>query len=258
MKNLRETFRDMKPDEMREASREASREEEIDSMTKNDAPIEYVTPAEFFRRMRVKRTTLQKFGFKKESGVWTYSAPIANGALVCTVALDSRGSVKETIADAATGDEYVQHRVAGASGKFVGGVRCEIMALMKRIADSCFERDVFKTDLARGIIAFAESEWGEKPEFLWKNFPDYAVLRRKDTNKWYALVARLTADKVGGNRKDIVEAVNLRRTDSMDGPRFLPAYHMNKKTWTTIVLDGTVGAEELQKLLTDSRKLATK
>ena len=64
--------------------------------------------------------------------------------------------------------------------------------------------------------------------------------------------------EVGGNRKDIVEAVNLRRTASMDGPRFLPAYHMNKKTWTTIVLDGMVGAEELQKLLTDSRKLATK
>jgi predicted DNA-binding protein (MmcQ/YjbR family) len=33
---------------------------------------------------------------------------------------------------------------------------------------------------------------------------------------------------------------------------------MNKKTWTTIVLDGTVGAEELQKLLKESRKLATK
>ena len=250
MKNLRETFRDMKPDEMREA--------EIDSMTKNDAPIEYLTPAEFFRRMRVKRTTLQKFGFKKAPTSWTYSAPIAGGALVCTVTVDASGAVKETTTDAATGDEYVQHRVAGASGKFFGRVRCEIMALMKRIADSCFERDVFKTDLARGIIAFAESELGEKPEFLWKNFPDYAVLRRRDTNKWYALVARLSADKVGGNRKDIVEAVNLRRTDSMDGPRFMPAYHMNKKTWTTIVLDGTVGAEELQKLLKESRKLATK
>ena len=254
MNNLRETFRDMTPDEMREASREA----EITSTTKNNAPIEYVKPAEFFRRMRVIRSTLEKFGFKEESGLWTYSAPIAGGALVCTLTVDASGAVKETTTDEATGDEYVQHHVVGASGKFVGSVRCEIMALMKRIADSCFERDVFKTDLARGIIAFAESEWGERPEFLWKNFPDYAVLRRKDTDKWYALVARLTADKVGGNRKDIVEGVNLRRTDSMDGPRFLPAYHMNKKTWTTIVLDGTVGAEELQKLLKESRKLATK
>ena len=249
MKNLRKTFRDMTPDEMREASHEA----EITSMTKNDAPIEYLTPAEFFRRMRVIRSTLEKFGFKKKSGVWTYSAPIASGALVCTLTVNASGAVKETTTDAATGDEYVQHRVAGASGKFVGRVRCEIMALMKRIADSCFERDVFKTDLARGIIAFAESELGEKPEFLWKNFPDYAVLRRRDTNKWYALVARLSADKVGGNRKDIVEAVNLRRTDSMDGPRFMPAYHMNKKTWATIVLDRTTCAAEVRCFLAASR-----
>lgn len=111
---------------------------------------EYEPPTEFFRRMRVIRSTLEKFGFKKESGVWTYSAPIANGALV----------------------------------------------------------------------------------------------------------ARLTADKVGGNRKDIVEAVNLRRTDSMDGPRFLPAYHMNKKTWTTTVLDETISVEELKRFLTASRDKA--
>ena len=225
-------------------------------MPKLNTQTEYVTPAEFFRRMRVKRATLQKFGFKKESGGWTYSAPIANGALVCTVTVNAGGAVEEMTTDAATGDEYVQHRIAAASGKFVGGVRCEIMALMKRIADSCFERDVFKTDLARSIIAYAESEWEEMPEFLWKNFPDYAVMRRKDTDKWYALLARLTADKVGGSKKDIIEVVNMRRTEGMDGPRFLPAYHMNKKTWTTIVLDGSVGKDELLGLLSESRNSA--
>ena len=223
-----------------------------------DKTIDYAPPGEFFRRLRVKRRTLQKFGFRKSPAGWTYSEPVANGALTCSITVDANGAVTENTVDAASNEEYVQHRIAAASGKFVGGVRCEIMALMKRIADSCFERDVFKTDLARSIIAYAESEWEEMPEFLWKNFPDYAVLRRKDTDKWYALVARLTADKVGGSTADVIEAVNMRRTDGMDGPRFLPAYHMNKKTWTTIVLDGAVGAAELQKLLSESRKLATK
>ena len=223
-----------------------------------DKTIDYAPPGEFFRRLRVKRRTLQKFGFRKSPAGWTYSEPVANGALTCSITVDANGAVTENTVDAASNEEYVQHRIAAASGKFVGGVRCEIMALMKRIADSCFERDVFKTDLARSIIAYAESEWEEMPEFLWKNFPDYAVLRRKDTDKWYALVARLTADKVGGSKKDIIEVVNMRRTEGMDGPRFLPAYHMNKKTWTTIVLDGAVGAAELQKLLSESRKLATK
>ena len=55
MKDLRDTFRDMTPDEMREASRDA----EIASMTKNNVLIEYVTPAEFFRLMRLKRNTLR-------------------------------------------------------------------------------------------------------------------------------------------------------------------------------------------------------
>ena len=225
-------------------------------MPKLNTQTEYVTPAEFFRRMRLKRATLQKFGFKKESGGWTYSAPIANGALVCTVTVNAGGAVEEMTTDAATGDEYVQHHIAAASGKFVGGVRRDIMALMRRIADACFERDVFKTALARGILSFAETEWGETPEFLWKNFPDYAVMRRKDTDKWYALLARLTADKVGGSKKDIIEVVNMRRTEGMDGPRFLPAYHMNKKTWTTIVLDGSVGKDELLGLLSESRNSA--
>ena len=182
-----------------------------------DKTIDYAPPGEFFKRMRVKHSALQKFGFKKDSGRWTYSAPVANGALVCTIAVDAGGMVTENTVDATTNEEYVQHRIAAASGKFVGGVRRDIMALMRRIADACFERDVFKTALARGILSFAETEWGETPEFLWKNFPDYAVMRRKDTDKWYALLARLTADKVGGSKKDIIEVVNMRRTEGMDG-----------------------------------------
>ena len=203
--------------------------------------------------MRVKHSALQKFGFKKDSGRWTYSAPVANGALVCTIAVDAGGMVTENTVGATTNEEYVQHHIAAASGKFVGGVRRDIMALMRRIADACFERDVFKTALARDILSFAEAEWGETPEFLWKNFPDYAVLRRKDTDKWYALLARLTADKVGGSKKDIIEVVNLRRTEGMDGSRFLPAYHMNKKTWATIVLDRTTCAAEVRCFLAASR-----
>ena len=226
------------------------------TLPKLDTQTEYEPPAEFFRRMRVKHSALQKFGFKKNSGRWTYSAPVANGALVCTIAVDAGGMVTENTVDATTNEEYVQHRIAAASGKFVGGVRRDIMALMRRIADACFERDVFKTALARGILSFAETEWGETPEFLWKSFPDYAVMRRKDTDKWYALRARLTADKVGGSKKDIIEVVNLRRTEGMDGSRFLPAYHMNKKTWTTVILDGTIDANKLLRFLTVSRENA--
>lgn len=217
---------------------------------------EYVPPQTFFARLRPNADSLTRFGFIKSGPGWQYAESIAGGALVCRIAVDKSGRVNEAVADAATGDEYTQHRIAGASGKFVGRVRQDIMNLMTRIANACFSRDVFKTDLARELISLARKTWGEEPEFLWKQFPDYAVLRRKDTDKWYALIARLRADKVGGSDKDVVEIVNLRRTDGMKGPQFLPAYHMNKKTWTTIVLGDAENAGNLQQLLTKSRKIA--
>ena len=218
--------------------------------------MEYSPPEEFFRRMRLMPDALRPFGFVKNAKAWAYSERIADGALVCTISIVGSGKVSEKVEDPATGDEYVQHRVSVASGKFVGRVRQDVMSLMEKIAESCFERDIFKTDLARQIIEFARAEWGEEPEFLWDKFPDYAVLRRRDTAKWYALVARLAADKVGGNSNELVEIVNLRRTDGMAGERFRPAYHMNKKTWTTIVLDGTVEINVLLQLLGRSREKA--
>ena len=218
--------------------------------------MEYSPPEEFFRRMRLRLDALKPFGFVKKSNGWEYSKPIAGGTFVCTISVGANGKVSEKVEDPATGDEYVQHRVSVASGKFVGRVRQDVMSLMEKIAESCFERDIFKTDLARQIIEFARAEWGEEPEFLWDKFPDYAVLRRRDTAKWYALVARLAADKVGGGSNELVEIVNLRRTDGMAGERFRPAYHMNKKTWTTIVLDGTVEINVLLQLLGRSREKA--
>ena len=38
-------------------------------------------------------------------------------------------------------------------------------------------------------------------------------------------------------------------------PAVIPAYHMNKAYWNTIVLDGTVPAEEIQNMLAESWRL---
>ena len=223
-------------------------------MTK--ATTDYILPNEFFRHMKLRPKALQPFGFVKRRNGWEYSLPIAGGALVCTISIGADHAITEKIVDEATGDEYVQHRIAEACGKFVGRVRQDMMSLMERIAATCFERDVFKTELARGIIETAQTEWSEEPEFLWEKFPDYAVLRRKDTNKWYALVARLPSDKVGDKSNELIEIVNLRRTVGMEGLRFLPAYHMNKKTWTTIVLDGMMPLSKIVTFLVASRNEA--
>lgn len=47
---------------------------------------------------------------------------------------------------------------------------------------------------------------------------------------------------------------NLSEMLKKDG--YFPAYHMNKKTWMTVLLDGTVPFSEIQRLLDASYELA--
>ncbi|MBQ7191155.1 MAG: hypothetical protein IJR99_17260 [Kiritimatiellae bacterium] len=211
---------------------------------------------EHFMRLCVRPETLEPFGFRRDGAEWKYEAPIMDGAFSCVITIDGSGGVSERVIDCATGDEYVQHRVAAATGAFVGRVRQEVDAILGRIAVACFERDVFKTDLARRMIVFARETWGDELEFLWKQFPDYAVLRRADTQKWYAVIMRLSRRKLGFNSDETVEIIDLRRAGSEGDPRFLPGYHMNKKTWMTVVLDGTTPFGDLTKLFAASHDAA--
>lgn len=209
-----------------------------------------------FQRMRVRREALAPFGFQRNGAAWEFAAPIMDGAFACVVTIDPKGAVSERVIDRATGDEYVLYRVASANGAFVGRMRQEVEALLARIAAACFARDVFKTALARRLVALARENWGDELEFLWKQFPDYAVLRHAASRKWYAVIMRLSRRKLGFASDATVEAINLRRSGDAGDPRFLPGYHMNKKTWMTIVLDGATPFAELADLLAASHAAA--
>lgn len=80
--------------------------------------------------------------------------------------------------------------------------------------------------------------------------PDYpfagdfinAVFRRKDNLKWFAIVMTVDAKKLGIGAFGELDIVNLKCTDEdrerlADVENVLPAYHMNKKRWLTVILD---------------------
>jgi len=57
------------------------------------------------------------------------------------------------------------------------------------------------------IFDYAKKKYKTTPEYLWARCPSYAVLRQS--------------------------------------PGFLPGYHMNKKNWLSILLDGTVSDDQI-------------
>lgn len=94
-----------------------------------------------------------------------------------------------------------------------------------------------------------------EPDHPWRRDPGSAVFRHADNSKWFALVMDVRGEKIGVPEKDHVDVVNLK----VDDPMFrdllvrqagiIPAYHMNKQNWITVLLDGTVPEEQIYDLL---------
>ena len=225
---------------------------------------EYHDTLSKFVRLRVRPSTLPAFGFHSEDGFgWLYTVPIDGTPLECHVSISAKGVVSEKVLDSESGDEYTLYRVANANGRFVGLVRKAVTSLLKRLAASCFERNVFIQNQSRELLETVRSRWNEELEFLWEDSPEYAVLRRTDTGKWYAVMMRLPKQKFGLADNSISEFILLRipngkRDATLADRRFLPAFHMNKRTWFAIQLDGGVETAEILRLTECSRDQAVK
>ena len=222
---------------------------------------DYEDVSKGFVHLRVRPSTLASFGFRRKgrSG-WEYVSPIDGTSLVCRVFISAKGVVSEKVVDLASGDDYALYRVANAAGRFVGQVREAVTALLKRIAASCFERDVFILQQSRAFLDTVGNRWNEELEFLWEDSPEYAVLRRTDTGKWYGVMMRLPGRKFGLEDDSVSEFLLLRVPHDavLSDKRFLPAYHMNKRTWFAIRLDGGVELAEILRLTEGSRNQAVK
>ncbi|PIT15537.1 MmcQ family protein [Snodgrassella alvi] len=93
-----------------------------------------------------------------------------------------------------------------------------------------------------------------------KKFPDYKVLRHKSNGKWFGLIMVVEKNKLGINSNKMVEIINVKSDPEListikNSSGLFPAYHMNKKNWLTIMLDGSVPFEQITSLLDYSYNL---
>lgn len=206
---------------------------------------------------------LVPFGFVAGEGGYVYSAPIVDGQFDMIVRISPEGELSAGVYDADTGDEYTLHLSSQAVGAFVGRVRAEYDEVLQKIADGCFETKVFKTELAGKIIRYVRTQYQDEFEFLWEKFPNNAIVRRQDNQKWYAVLLTVAENKIGLSGKAEIEVINVKMktvdiAKLVDGRRYFGGYHMNKQHWITICLDGSVSFEEICRRIDDSRILAKK
>lgn len=218
---------------------------------------------EIFKNKAPLAEALKMFGFVQENGRLVYNELVAGGQFRLEVAVDDAGRIMSRVFDRDTGDEYVLYRAESAAGAFIGQLRTACLSILQKIADICCVTKVFQSPGAAAVIRYAKEKYGDEPEFLWEKFPGNAVLRRKDTQKWYAALLKTTGSKIGLVSDEAVEIVDLRMTPDdiaakVDGRKYFAGYHMNKKHWATLLLDGSVPEAELLALIDASYELARK
>ena len=104
------------------------------------------------------------------------------------------------------------------------------------------------------LFQYIEDFYGTESEYLWAKYPTYAVFRHSASRKWFAAVMELSRDKPGLPGGGCVDILNVKCDSVLIGSLlaeagFFPAYHMNKKTWISVLLDETVPDERILSLL---------
>ena len=112
--------------------------------------------------------------------------------------------------------------------------------------------------MRKKLFTYIKKNYKASPEYPWSKYATSAVFRHSDNKKWFALVMDVSREKLGlpeDNGDGVVTAINLKVDDPIfrdmiiqeDG--IMPAYHMNKQHWITVLLDGTVPEERVYELL---------
>ena len=215
-----------------------------------------------FKFKRAVWDKLLHYGFEKCGESVIYRTLICD-CLRLTVAVDESGNIKTEVRDTETEEPYTLFLVDGAAGEFVGKVREEYTKVLEDIAENCFETQIFRCENTSKIIEYARRNYGDEAEYLWEKFPDNAVLRRRETGKWYAVILTVPYCKFGIESEGTVEVIDLRMEPEelekiVDGKTYFRGWHMNKKHWVTMLLDGSAPYEEIIERLNKSYDLAVK
>lgn len=203
---------------------------------------------------------LLDFGFKVLKDGYEYKTELMGGEFILAVYIDKRGKLITETTEKDTGDLYTLH-LTYSEGSFVGQIRDEYNSVLKDIAKNCYEIEIFKYEYSYKVIDYIKAKYNDDVEYLWEKFPDNAVARRKDNKKWYLAILTIGKDKFGFDSKEKVEVIDLRANPSeiaalTKDSIIYPGYHMNKKHWISIILDGSVDLGEIYKRIDESYLLA--
>lgn len=203
------------------------------------------------RNKKLITDRLVEYGFVEDNKRYIYSKKLVAGNFLLEVFFDNEVFYSKVI-DLDINDEYLLVDVTNSTGEFVGKVKDEYEDILNDIINKCSILDVFKEKQSKQVINYIKDKYNDDLEFLWQKYDNNAIWRNKENNKWYGALLTVNGCKIDGVTDKDIEIIDLRYQkdkieEIIDNKYIYPGYHMNKKSWITIKLDGSI---EIDKIFT--------
>ena len=216
---------------------------------------------DFIKDKKIDLKKLKEFGFKLIDNSYCYHTSLLKNQFKMTIKINLDNSIFTEIIDTETNEPYVLHLLEMKRSGYSEKVYKVYSQILEKIQKECFEDEIFKANYTKEIVAYIKNKYRDELEFLWEKSPKNAVIRRESSNKWYAVILTISKRKLNLDSDEIIEVINIHNSPEeieklIDYKKYFPAYHMNKKHWCTICLDGTVELKEIYKLIDISYELA--
>ena len=95
------------------------------------------------------------------------------------------------------------------------------------------------------IFEYIKNQYNIVPEYLWDNTPDVPVFRHNDTKKWFGIIMHVNGEEYFNVKTEPDYSDLLRNTYDY----IIPAYHMNKEHWNTLIISRNVDKSLIYELI---------
>lgn len=210
-----------------------------------------------FQRSLVDFNKLAGYGFKESNAQWIYTKNFMDGAFKAVVTIDKKGTVFGNVYETEIDDVFLPLRVESMGGEYITKVRLEYEQILQDIKAHCFATQYFNHPQTNRLANALVSKYKDIPVFPWKEYPGFGVFRNPETEKWYALFMNIDKSKLDPKQSGKVEALNIKLAPEeilqlLKQKGFYPAYHMNKKSWISIVLNDILSDHTILNLIDKS------
>ena len=112
-------------------------------------------------------------------------------------------------------------------------------------------------DISAKLVRYIRKKYGVEPEKPWRQYPEFMTFKEEYSGKWFALMMTVPRKNLGMKGEGEIRVVNVKSdTDIImmlaGTPGYMPGYHMSKRHWLTVLLDGTVPFDQVKDRLDES------